>query len=106
MEGNFDDIHVEAGTHLYRIAQEAVTNALRHGQATHIVVRLEHIDEHLVLRITDDGMGFDTTALQPNPGLGLSSIYARARAIGAEVDLARQAPRGFCVAVRWPRDPI
>ena len=100
MEGSFDDIHVDVGTHLYRIAQEAITNALRHGQATHIVVRLEHIDEHLVLCITDDGMGFDTTALQQNPGVGLSSIYARARAIGAEVDLVRQTPRGFCVTVR------
>lgn len=105
MAGNFEDIHADVGTHLYRITQEAIANAVRHGQATHIVVRLEH-DGHAgsprILRITDDGPGFDTAATAQHSGVGLASIYARARAIGAHVDLARQKPRGFCVEVRLP----
>ena len=105
MVGDFDDVKADVGTHLYRIAQEAIANALRHGHATHIVVRLEHNDEagsQRILRIADDGIGFDVTAVQQHSGVGLGSIYARARAIGAQVDLARQKPQGFCVEVRLP----
>ncbi len=105
MAGDFEDIPADVGTHLYRIAQEAIANAVRHGQATSIVVRLEHKglpDSPRLLRITDDGTGFDTAVTQQHSGVGLSSIYARARAIDAQVDLARQKPRGFQVEVRLP----
>jgi signal transduction histidine kinase len=101
MLGDFDAINVEVGTHLYRIAQEAITNALRHGHATHIVVRLELAGQDRILSITDNGSGFDPTTVQHTPGVGLGSIYARAGAIGAQVALAKQTPRGFCVEVRY-----
>ena len=103
--GDFEHIEADVGTHLYRIAQEAITNALRHGQASHIVVRLERVGGLRVLRISDDGIGFDVTAAQHNPGVGLSSIYARALAIGAQVDLEQKKPRGFCVTVRLQQAP-
>ena len=104
--GDFDDVNADVGTHLYRIAQEAITNALRHGQATHVVVQLALAGQERVMRITDDGVGFDPTAAQLNPGIGLGSIYARAQAIGAQVELAQQTPRGFCVEVRYKAEPI
>ena len=48
-------------THLYRIAQEAVTNALKHGHPEHILIALESENGHPILQIADDGTGFDST---------------------------------------------
>ena len=103
MDGNFDAVSAETGTHLYRIAQEAITNALRHGRATQIAVQLTQTPNHDIMRITDNGAGFDATAMPPNPGVGLRSIHARALAIGAEVGLTRQHPHGFCVEISCPK---
>ena len=81
-----------AATHLYRIAQEAVQNALRHSTCVHILIRLDQIGERFRLTIEDDGCGLPEAFLQPGTdddlsGLGLFSMRARARAIGAKLHL-------------------
>ena len=105
IQGDFDAVAAETGTHLYRITQEAISNSVRHGGATHITVRLvaHGADGQMALHIQDDGVGFDASARRGThgQGIGLSSMYARAKAIEAEITLARVNPRGFCVAVRW-----
>ena len=105
MQGDFDAVAAETGTHLYRITQEAISNSVRHGGATHITVRLaaHGADGQMVLHIQDDGVGFDASTRRGThgQGIGLSSMYARAKAIEAEITLARVNPRGFCVAVHW-----
>lgn len=105
MQGNFDTVAAETGTHLYRITQEAISNSVRHGGAAHIAVRLmaHTADGQMALHIQDDGIGFDACARPDthSQGMGLSSMYARAKAIEAEITLARMSPRGFCVTVRW-----
>lgn len=104
IQGNFDAVEAETGTHLYRIAQEAISNAIHHGGASHISVSLCATQDQMTLRVQDDGVGFDAATLAGThgSGLGLSSMYARAKAIEAEITLARLNPRGFCVAVSWP----
>jgi len=69
-------------THLYRITQEAVRNAIRHGQARHIEVDLLVVDRRLVLTIRDDGMGLPPPDLRRR-GLGLRIMAHRAGMIGA-----------------------
>jgi signal transduction histidine kinase len=85
----FDNV---AATQLYRIAQEAINNATRHGQATRIQISLSHDDEVTMLRIRDDGIGIS----QPNskaPGMGLSLMTYRANLAGGEL-LIEQPPEG------------
>ena len=107
MHGDFDTVTVEVGNHLYRITQEAITNALRHGHAQHICVSLHRnaVGEYNVMTLTvlDDGVGFETHALasEHRNGVGLSSMYARARAINADITLERAAPKGSRVLVTW-----
>ena len=105
VQGNFDAVAAETGTHLYRITQEAISNSVRHGGASRITVRLvaDAIRGQMTLQIQDDGVGFDASARLDahGQGIGLSSMYARAKAIEADITLARVTPRGFCVAVRW-----
>ena len=104
MQGNFDDVAADTGTHLYRITQEAISNAVRHGGATNITVRLLTSEDRMKLCIEDDGLGFEAASVfeAQRKGVGLGSMYARAKAIDAEITLERVKPKGFCVAVSWP----
>jgi signal transduction histidine kinase len=68
---------VEEG--LYRIAQEALNNALKHSQAQHIAVSLRHDQPVTVLEVVDDGVGFDPLLAREKGGLGLLGMEERAR---------------------------
>jgi two-component system sensor kinase FixL len=70
-----------AATHLYRIAQEAVSNAIRHGKAAHVWIYLGWKENKLTLRIRDDGSGFSKSQAF-RKGLGMRSMRLRADIIG------------------------
>jgi two-component system CheB/CheR fusion protein len=72
--------------HVYYIAQEAVLNAARHGQARNIRIRLARQDNRLVLTVKDDGSGFQETETRRS-GMGIAVMVHRARVIGANLDL-------------------
>lgn len=72
--------------HLYHIAQEAVTNALRHSKARHVSVELRASEEAVELVVADDGKGFD--AAQAKGGLGLEIMRYRADLIGGSLDVS------------------
>lgn len=84
----------ELALNLYRIAQEAVNNALKHAQATRLVVELERVEEKLILTVTDDGRGMRRSRTSKKSGLGLHMMEYRARAIGASFSIQAQAPHG------------
>lgn len=86
---------------LYRIAQEAFTNALRHAAATRLQVSLLDTRQGLRLRIADDGRGLPPDAAD-GEGLGLRTMKYRARLVGATLDLSRRAAGGTAVVVRLP----
>ncbi len=90
-----------AATHLYRIAQEAVTNAARHGKASHIAVMLASGKERLRLRIKDDGVGFpeEETITHESQvgGMGVRTMHHRARMIGATLDIQSTPGEGTTV---------
>ncbi len=68
-------------THLYRIAQEAIGNAIRHGKASTIAVKLGWAADALRLSITDDGVGIGNSTADPD-GIGMQTMAYRARALG------------------------
>ena len=88
-------------THLYRIAQESLANALRHAQARDIVVRLRTGRKGILLEIEDDGVGL-RSASSDGAGLGLSGIHARARAMNGVADISNRPGGGTRVSVRVP----
>lgn len=93
----------EASVQLYRIAQEAVTNAIRHGHARRIEISLTHESAKLMLRIVDDGKGF-----QPNrrsqKGMGLRIMQYRAGVIGASLEIRALPGRGAEVTCTVSKD--
>jgi signal transduction histidine kinase len=84
--------------HLYHIAQEATTNALRHGGAAHILIELALDAAGLRLTIADDGCGI--TAEREAAGNGLRIMRYRAAAAGGELRIERGIPRGTRVEYR------
>ncbi len=91
-----DNIHA---VHLFRIAQEAVGNAIRHSRARHIVIALEASEGDLALRVSDDGTGFNPAAIVPGEGgMGLNTMRYRARTLGGTLEIDANAPTGTVVA--------
>jgi PAS domain S-box-containing protein len=87
--------------HLYRIAQEALANAMRHGRADSVAIRLTTHGQRIRLQITDDGIGLPATALEA-PGLGLKIMRYRARMVGGEIRLEKNGRRGTRVFCECP----
>jgi PAS domain S-box-containing protein len=91
-------------THLYRIAQEAVTNAVKHGHAKEIVIRFTEWEDKRTLTITDDGLGLPETFAK-NQGTGLQIMKYRAATIGASLEVRRAGGRGICVSCSFSKQP-
>jgi len=89
--------------HLYRIAQEAVGNAIKHGKARNILIRLEVGEESTVLSIKDDGAGLPEI-LPKNRGLGLRIMAHRTAMIGGVFNARRDAAGGTLVACELRAD--
>ncbi len=94
-------------TLLYRAAQEALSNVMRHSRANRIDLKLEDRVGHLVLTIEDNGIGFDTKGLLTGPaeigsGIGLRSIRVHACALGGKL-LIHSGPLGTTLEVSVPQ---
>ncbi|MFQ5571965.1 MAG: PAS domain S-box protein [Rhodothermales bacterium] len=75
-------------THLFRIAQEAVSNAVKHGRAKHVKLSLASGHGQVRLRIQDDGVGFPAELDEERGGMGVRIMHYRARVIGATLEIA------------------
>jgi signal transduction histidine kinase len=126
----------EAPAHLFRIAQEAVSNAVRHGQARHVVISLTRAPDRLRLLVRDDGRGFpglvrsagtdllDERTLVPAPngepgdgagtarvldnrGMGVRIMHYRARILGGALEIRSFAKGGTIITCNVPiRRPL
>ena len=74
-----------AATHLYRVAQEATTNAARYARAKSISIELRTVARKLQLSIADDGIGLTAGLAHGKPGMGLKIMEYRARMLGGSV---------------------
>jgi PAS domain S-box-containing protein len=92
---------VSLATHLYRIAQEAVNNAIRHGKAQNISIRLVGRNGASSLTIQDDGEGFTKTD-NSQPGVGLSIMNYRADMVGGSLKVQANEGQGITVTCMFP----
>ena len=94
---HFDNLNIPLT--LYRIAQEAVANALRHSQAQRIDIRLAKTDEWYRLAVSDNGKGFPKETRRAKSTLGMRSMRSRARMIGASIEFIDNPDGGASVIV-------
>ncbi|SMP66697.1 PAS domain S-box-containing protein [Neorhodopirellula lusitana] len=95
----------QVATQLYRIAQEATTNAIKHGKANRILIRLVVADGNPRLEVTDNGIGIKTTESR-SPGMGLRTMGYRADVIGGHLTLNNLPDGGTKVACTFPAAAI
>lgn len=101
--GNLREIQAATGTHIYRIVQEAATNAMRHGKATLLRITLVRAGDGYRLTVSDNGSGCDfANPALARPGVGIRSMHARARTIGGAVKIGARPGGGCRVRVTWP----
>jgi PAS domain S-box-containing protein len=94
-----------AGNNLYRIAQEAVNNAVKHGRARNISIGLGAVEDEVTLTIKDDGIGFSEN-LGASTGMGLHIMNYRAKMIGALLDIRRGVGGGTIVICSFHNETL
>jgi signal transduction histidine kinase len=101
-QGAVEKISFHIAVCLYRISQEALCNAAKHANATEVVLSVTSAEGKVRLSITDDGCGFDVLQRKQDAGLGLISMYERARAAGGHCSINSQCGLGTRIEVVIP----
>jgi two-component system sensor histidine kinase UhpB len=99
-EGDFSDLDDDVQLVVYRVAQEALTNAARHSEAKRIVVSLRRSGRGVELTVVDDGRGFAFE--QSERGLGIGGMRERALLIGAELTIESRPGQGTTIRLAVP----
>lgn len=103
VDGRFDE---QTETHLFRIAQEALTNVARHAKASKVTVDLTEDGGSVVLRITDNGLGITAPRDTSRPSFGLTGMRARARSLRGEMAIETAPGQGTQVTVSFSRTEV
>src|SRR5258706_2519427 len=96
------DLTREQSTAAFRISQEALTNILRHAQATKVHIQLNKENGDLVLTISDNGRGITESEKSGQSTLGLLGMRERAHLVGGKIDIAGSKDKGTLVTLRFP----
>ncbi|HVS99544.1 MAG TPA: sensor histidine kinase [Solirubrobacterales bacterium] len=99
VDGDFSDLSDDAGLVVYRVAQEALSNAARHSGAAHVAVALRRADG-VELTVADDGRGF--AFAESERGLGIGGMRERALLIGGELTIESRPEEGTTVRLKIP----
>lgn len=99
---NEETLSLSAQQDLLRIAQEAISNALRHAKPTVVSVLLKGGPSLATLEVRDNGTGIDRIRLENEEGLGIASMRDRAKQLDAELDIQTAPGHGTTVTVRLP----
>lgn len=96
----------ELHTGLFRIIQEALTNVMRHAQATQVWIEIKSMSDQLNVKISDNGRGFDSNILEQTRSLGLIGMRERALLIDGEVKIHTAPGQGTQIEICIPMTPI
>jgi two-component system sensor histidine kinase UhpB len=102
-DDEFSDLDDDVQLVVYRVAQEAITNAARHSEAMRIAVSLRHSGGGVELKVADDGRGFAFE--QSERGLGIGGMRERALLIGGELTIESRPGHGTTVRLAVPHQP-
>jgi len=92
-------------TNVYRIVEEAIANALEHGEARQISISLSETKECVTVAVRDNGVGLPAH-FADRAGLGLHMMRYRARMIGGALEFRRHQPRGTTVSCSFQKRPV
>lgn len=87
---------------IYRLVQEIVNNIKKHSQAKHALIQLICDSNELIITLEDDGVGFDTSILNNNKGLGLTSVMSRVEFLDGSLDVDSVTNKGTTITIKIP----
>jgi PAS domain S-box-containing protein len=96
------DVEETAATIVYHIAHEGLSNIRKHAAASNVHVSLRRVSSDAEMLITDDGNGFDTSVAPPDDHHGMRNMAARARAIGATLEVSSEVRKGTSLRLVFP----
>jgi PAS domain S-box-containing protein len=96
------NLNEEQSTAVFRILQEALTNVLRHAEATHVVIEMTSEDGHFSLSVSDNGKGITEPQKSGHRSLGILGMRERAHLVGGEIVISGAQASGTTVTVRVP----
>ncbi|MEI8571150.1 PAS domain S-box protein [Methylomonas sp. LW13] len=99
------DMDEECAIVIFRIAQESLTNVLRHAAASKVKIAVNLDKDHYCLKIDDNGRGFDTHAPTKTKSFGLIGIRERSLMLGGETSISSAPGQGTSIQVRIPANP-
>jgi len=100
-EGDTLNLSAEAGMQLLRIAQEALTNVLKHAQARQVEIELQCCDDRVIFAVSDDGTSFNASRSTSGSGRGLANMRSRAQRLAGDLRIEAGNP-GTRVELRFP----
>jgi signal transduction histidine kinase len=103
---NVDSLSSAASVVLFRIVQEAVANIGRHARARQVHIQLLPAGQDILLRIADDGVGFDALAVREKGRLGLRGIMERTSLLKGTCRVNSQPGKGCIIEIRFPIDSL
>lgn len=104
INAELDDVHLPVGVedNLFRIVQELFSNTLRHAKANRIDIYLKKLNQVILLKVVDDGVGFEMNRVAEAGSYGLNNIKERTGAIGGAFKLISFPDKGTSVEIRIP----
>ena len=96
------ELDTKSETALFRVVQECLTNVAKHSQASHVTIQYSAEDEQQLLRVKDDGVGFDLES--STNGLGLIGLKERVKMLNGTVTIGSKSNQGTSVTIRLPKD--
>jgi two-component system, NarL family, sensor kinase len=99
--GQFERIDSNLEINAYRIIQELVNNAIKHSKAKELTVQMIQEKERLCFIVQDNGIGFDTTILDPSKGVGLTSVKSRIESFKGQMEIHSEPNNGTEITVEF-----
>ncbi len=99
-DDDLTDWSVEVSVALYRVLQEALTNIMRHAEATSATIQVQERDQQVILTVADNGRY--TANMELSPGFGLKGIMERCQSLGGSCTLSQNQPHGLKLQVMLP----
>lgn len=99
VEGKYDDLDKITKTYLYRIAQEGINNAVKHADASHVLLKIERSAATIRLIIEDDGRGFDPRKMHACDGNGLFNMRERTELLNGQIVIKARPGKGTVIRV-------
>jgi two-component system NarL family sensor kinase len=94
-------MHQEIQVNIYRIVQELLTNAFRHAHASEILVQCSQNSSRFFITMEDNGKGFDATASDARPGIGLSNARSRVEYLNGKLDISSVIGEGTTINIEF-----